>query len=116
MKPNLLLSVLMVATLTVADISAIAVAATQPNSLLGSAAPLAAAADQQIVITDSTRFVNVTDGSTVRFVVGDRSFNWSFQAGTPHVAPFDLDTIAPAGLLTHSVKVYVAANPLYYGG
>jgi hypothetical protein len=74
-----------------------------------------AAADQVIVITDATRHVNVTGGQTVRFVVGDRTFTWCFQNGSAHVIPFDLQTIAPQGLLHHAVTTYVADNPLYSG-
>jgi ABC-type amino acid transport substrate-binding protein len=90
-------------------------ATPQPRAFLGNAAPAQAAADQVIVINDATRYVNVTGGQTVRFVVGDRSFTWCFQNGNAHVIPFDLQTIAPQGLLNHRIVAYVADNPLYSG-
>lgn len=109
MTSKLLLPVLLATTL----VAGAAGAADQPAAFRGNAAPAQAAADQVIVITDATRHVNVTGGQTVRFVVGDRAFTWCFQNGTAHVIPFDLQTIAPQGLLNHRVTTYVADNPLY---
>jgi hypothetical protein len=80
----------------------------------GSAAAASASPDLTIVITDATHHVNVAGGSTVRFVVGGQSFTWTFQNGTGHVAPFDLEEIAPKGVLAHPVKTYVSDNQLYY--
>jgi hypothetical protein len=115
MKTKLLLSVLTTTLLACSSTAVIAYAATQPASFLGNAAPANLPVDQVIVIADSTRHVNVVGGSTVRFVVGEQSFNWSFQNGTAHVTPFDLATIAPKGLLNHPVTAYVSDNPLYQG-
>ena len=106
MKSPLLLTALLLTTLA-------AGAAEQPASFLGNAAPAQARADQVIVLTDATRFVNVTGGQTVRFVVGERSFAWTFENGTVHVALFDLARIAPKGVLNHCVTAYVADDPLY---
>lgn len=112
MNSKLLLPVL-IATTIAATVSTTAGAAPQPASFRGNTAPAQAAVDKVVVVTDSTRFVNVTGGSTVRFVVGERSFTWTFQNGSAHVVPFDLQQIAPQGLLTHAVTTYVADNPLY---
>jgi hypothetical protein len=111
MKTKLLLSVLIASTLAVAG--AAGAAAPQPLSFLGNAAPESAAVDQVIVITAATRHVNIVGGSTVRFVVGDKSFTWTFQNGTANVIPFDLARIAPPSLLKQPVVTYVSANPLY---
>jgi hypothetical protein len=111
MNTKLLLPVLTAMTLAAAGTTALA--AAQPFDFRGNAAPAQAAVDQVIVITDATRHVNVTGGSTVRFVVGERSFSWSFQNGSAHVIPFDLELIAPKGLLNHPVTAYVSDNPLY---
>lgn len=70
------------------------------------------AAERTIVILPETRWVNVTSGETIRFVVGDRSFTWNFQTGAT-VTAFDLNQVAPAGMLTRRIVVYVAINPLY---
>jgi Heavy-metal resistance protein CzcE len=109
-----LLSVLIATTLA-AGASGLAVAAEQPRAFLGKAAPEQAEAGRVIVITDATRYVNVSGGQTVRFVVGDRSFTWRFQSGIVHVTPFDLQKIAPQGVLNHRVTAYVADDPLYQG-
>ena len=111
MNTKLLLPVLTALTLAAASTSALAV--SQPAEFRGNAAPAQAPVDQVIVISDATRYVNVTGGSTVRFVVGERSFSWSFQNGSAHVIPFDLELIAPKGLLNHAVTAYVSDNPLY---
>jgi hypothetical protein len=111
MKSTLLLPVMLVTALA----AGVAGAAPQPRAFLGDAAPAQAAADRVIVITAATRYVNVTGGQTVRFVVGDRSFTWCFQNGNAHVIPFDLQMIAPQGLLNHRITTYVADNPLYLG-
>lgn len=81
------------------------------TDLLGTPAT-AASAQRLVTITPATRWVNVTSGETVRFVAGTRSFAWSFQSG-PTVSKFDLNLIAPPGMLTHPVTVYVAADPTY---
>lgn len=91
-----------------------AFASVTQEQLRGVAVPDQTPADQVIVLTDATHHVNVTGGSTVRFVVGDRAFTWNFQNGTANVIPFDLELIAPKGLLTHPVTAYVADNPLYH--
>lgn len=109
MNTKLLLSALFASTLA----AGAAAAADQPASFLGNPAPAQAAVDQVIVVKDGTRFVNVTGGQTVRFVVGDKSFTWTFENGTAHVVPFDLEKIAPQGVLSHRVTTYVADNPLY---
>jgi len=99
--------------MSLAAASTAALAAAQQSDFRGSAAPAQAQADQVIVVTDATRYVNVTGGSTVRFVVGGQSFTWCFQNGSAQVVPFDLQQIAPQGLLTHRVTAYVSDNPLY---
>jgi hypothetical protein len=111
MNTKLLLPLLIATTLAAAGAGA--GAAEQPASFRGNAAPAQAPVDQVIVLTDATRHVNVTGGQTVRFVVGDRSFTWCFQNGSAHVVPFDLEQIAPQGVLNHRVTAYVDDNPLY---
>lgn len=114
MKTKLLLPILLAATLSAAGGAASASDFEQPASFRGNAVPATAAVDQVIVITDATRHVNVTGGSTVRFVIGDQSFTWCFQNGTAHVIPFDLARIAPQGAIHHRVTTYVSDNPLYW--
>lgn len=85
-----------------------------PVRLLGDPAPVEAAT-QTIVIKPETKWVNVTGGDTVKFVVGDKSFAWLFNVATG-VRVFDLSRVAPPGVLNHPVDAYVAADPKYIGG
>jgi hypothetical protein len=110
MKTKLLLPVLTAITLAAAGT---AFAGVTQEQVRGAAASNQGPVDQVIVVTGATRHVNVTGGSTVRFVVGGQSFTWTFQNGTANVLPFDLQLIAPKGLLNHAVTTYVADNPLY---
>lgn len=82
------------------------------TDLIGEPAPPTAAATRTIEIQPGTRWVNVTGGEVVKFVVGDKSFVWSFD-GTPTSAGFNLNQIAPEGVLDHPVQGYLAPNPLY---
>ncbi|HEY8099494.1 MAG TPA: CzcE family metal-binding protein [Burkholderiaceae bacterium] len=71
------------------------------------------AATRTIVIHDNTRYVNVTGGEIIKFVVGDRAFAWNFD-NTQELAPFSLTLIAPPDVtFARDVTVYVAPNPLY---
>ncbi|MGZ3237321.1 MAG: CzcE family metal-binding protein [Burkholderiaceae bacterium] len=71
------------------------------------------AATRTIVIHDNTKYVNVTGGEIVRFIVGDRAFAWNFDSAQD-LAPFSLTVIAPPDVtFARDVTVYVAPNPLY---
>lgn len=74
-----------------------------------------ATSKRTIAITPSTTRLNVTDGETVTFAAEGKSFTWHV-AIAPNMTVFDLADIAPAGLATHAIKVYVAPNPAYFGG
>jgi hypothetical protein len=80
--------------------------------LLGEPAPVATVA-RTIVISPDTRWVNVTSGEIVKFVVGERAFVWHFNG--PDYLSFPLNRVAPQGILDRSVHAYVAPNPLYIG-
>jgi hypothetical protein len=79
--------------------------------LLGMPVP-ASSATQTVTITPDTRYVNVTGGDTVRFVTSNGEFGWAFDVG-PTVAVFDLNRVAPPGMLGRELPVYVEPNPLY---
>lgn len=108
MKTKLLIPTVVVLTLSVSACSSMN---QTPDSLIGEAAP-AAAADRTITITPNTKYVNVQGGQTVRFDVGGKTFTWDFDSAET-VAPFDLQQIAPPGLLNHPVTAIVSPNPLY---
>jgi hypothetical protein len=73
-----------------------------------------ASAGRVIVIDARTRYVNVTNGETVRFEVDGKRFTFSFDAWRNDDS-VDLSTIAPAGVMVPKVRVYIAQNPLYVG-
>lgn len=85
------------------------------NSALGT--PLhgqAVGVDRSIPLDSGTRWVNVTGGEKVRFVLGGQSFDWLFDThlSTP---VFDLSDIAPKGFIDRSLKVYVSPDPSSMG-
>jgi hypothetical protein len=110
MKSKSIMTALFGVAMSVSAISAMA-AITTPVKLLGDAAP-AAAAERTITITPNTKYVNVVGGQTVKFDVNGQTFAWSFD-GPETVSSFDLNRVAPAGVLDHPVTAYVAANPMY---
>jgi hypothetical protein len=74
-----------------------------------------ASASRTVKINPGTRYVNVTDGDTVRFDLGGgQSFTFTFDAWS-NIDSVDLATIAPAGVSVPKVRVYIAQNPLYVG-
>jgi len=66
------------------------------------------AADKMIVIKDGTRHINVFTNETVLFKTGDQMFAIKFD-GVKH--EYDLGSLAPDGMLSHKVRVYVTPNP-----
>jgi plastocyanin len=71
----------------------------------------AEAADRTIVVKPGAA-VNVTNGETVTFIVGEKSFTFHFQTYSS-TQSLPLAAIAPADVNAGSVRVYVAASPLY---
>lgn len=90
------------------------VARTSYVDLYGLPAP-AAAAVRTIVVGPDTRYVNVEGGEIIRFVANGREFGWHFLVART-VNSFDLNEVAPAGVLDHPVRAYVSPDPRYYGG
>ncbi len=70
------------------------------------------AADKMVVIKDTTKSVNVFENDTVLFKVGDKQFAIKFDGNNVY---YDLQTLAPPGVLDRKVKVYVAPNPKDHG-
>ena len=81
------------------------VRAEVPTPLLGDVVP-AANAQRTIVISASTRWVNVNEGEIVKFVT-DNGQSFAFNFDSPSVNSFDLQRVAPAGALDHPLAVYV---------
>jgi hypothetical protein len=108
------LAIVGVAALLVSGAAASLSQAAEPaTKLLGDPTPVAAG-ERVIVIQPGTKFVNVTGGEAVKFVVGDQTFAWDFDTAAQSVS-FDLSRIAPAGVVDHPVRVYLARNPDYSG-
>jgi hypothetical protein len=82
-----------------------------PVSARPSLAPSAAtpeAADMTVTITAKTKVVNVFENDTVLFKVGEAQFALKFDGNSVR---YNLETLAPPGVLTHRVTVYVSPNP-----
>ena len=75
--------------------------------------------DRTITLDAGTRWVNVTGGETVRFVLGGKGFSWRFDmyGSFSPVLVFELREIAPAGILgDRAIKVYVSPDPRQTSG
>ena len=75
------------------------------------AKPVAAtpeAASKMIPIEPGTKRVEVFVNETVLFVVGNRQFAIKFDGAA---TDYDLQKLAPPGMLTHKVRVHVSRNP-----
>lgn len=112
MKLKALFSAGLVLMLSAGGVAAIA-AGNRVDLLGDPASP--SAATRTIVIKPDTRYVNVTGGETVKFIAGDKSFAWNFNVAET-IFSFDLNQVAPPGVLDHEVKAYIAPNPLYIDG
>ena len=75
----------------------------------------ASSADRVIEVGPDTTTVNVMDGETVRFKVGDRSFTWTFEPTLLHTN-FGLSRIAPKDMDVHGVRVYCDPTPYERAG
>jgi len=73
------------------------------------------AAERTIVITPDTTYINVVGGETIKFAIGDKSFAWDFDGITEGYV-FNLNSAAPPGMLDHTVRAFVDANPKYPNG
>ena len=93
-------------------LASMAATAALPAKLLGAAAA-PEQAQRTVVITPTTRYVNVTEGDVVKFVANGTTFAWNFDS-PPGINSFELNRVAPAGALDHPVMVYVAINPDMY--
>jgi len=71
-------------------------------------------AQRTIVVHDHTRHVNVTNGETVQFDVKGQRFAFAFN-NWPNKDVVDLSVIAPDGVMTPNVRVYIAPDPMSRG-
>ncbi|MFZ6724064.1 CzcE family metal-binding protein [Undibacterium sp. MH2W] len=113
MKTNSLLLAVMagVIAITTNIASAQDTSSTQRLDLLGDPAAVSEA-QRTIVITPDTKYVSVTGGETVKFIVGEKSFAWRFDVAMT-VSAFELGQVAPAGLINQKVVAYITPDPMY---
>jgi hypothetical protein len=102
---------LLLSILTMVLVSCTSIGGEPPLDLLGNPAAVGTG-EKTIVITPQTRHVNVTGGEIIDFKVGDKAFAWHFFVAST-VSAFDLQRVAPPGMLNHSVIAYVAPDPRY---
>jgi len=102
------LRLLLAATLLTGTALAANAQTAAPDFFLGTAIA-ASEGRRTIEIGPGTRWVNVLQYESVRFVVGGQSFGWRFDG--PGSRGMDLQSIAPAGLVTRSIRVYVQHVP-----
>ena len=79
-----------------------------PGYLLGTSVPVATAT-RTVTLASETRWVNVAQGENVRFIVGAAEFGWRFDG--PGARSFNLQSVAPAGVLGRSVTAFVTSAP-----
>jgi heavy-metal resistance protein CzcE len=96
-----------VAALALGSTALAANAATNPKFIAELTSP--ASVTRTIVIGPDTRWVNVTQGERVKFVVSGQEFAIAFDGAAE---PVNLMRVAPAGMLDHRVNAYVTDNPL----
>ena len=117
MKPKLVVLTVIAMTLGFVNLSA---SAFMPGGPTGEVVPLSGAT-RTIPINAKTKYVNVTAHETVKFVAGGNAFALKFSGSSATTfafvpSVFDLAQLAPTGVLSHKVTVYVAPDPLYTSG
>ena len=95
-----------VAALTLSAASLAVTASVTEADMLGKPAQ-ASAAQRTISIDPKTRWITVERGEIVNFVANGREFAWDFDG---MYSSFDLNRIAPDGVLDRRLKVYVWPN------
>src|SRR5438876_415237 len=95
-----------VAALILSAASLAAIASVTEADMFGKPAQ-ASAAQRTISIDPKTRWVAVERGEVVKFVSNGQEFAWAFNGLS---SSFDLDRIAPSGVLDRHLKVYIWPN------
>lgn len=95
-----------IAMLTLSAASLTTNAKITEADLLGNAAQ-PSTAQRTIVIDNKTKWITVKHDEVVRFLSNGQEFAWTFKGMS---SSFDLNKIAPAGVLDRSLRVYVWPN------
>lgn len=88
--------------------AALAGSAFGQSTEFGSSVPLSHPHDRQITIKPGAKYVNVTRGECVEFVLDGKPFAWNFDIWD--TGNFDLARIAPNEAAAAGVRVYVGPN------
>lgn len=79
----------------------------------GNAVPVSGK-QRTIELQPGTRYLNIEQGQTLKFIVQGKAFAWNFDTfGTP---VFNLAEIAPKDVDVGNVKVYISPDRTYAGG
>jgi hypothetical protein len=109
MKPRIRIAVASLGLMGAFAAAPLALAGQAHEESLPEAVHRGGLVDRTIVIDGTTKWINVTEGETIRFLVGGKSFAWVFDS---YDQGADLKKLAPKGMLgDRPVKVYVAADP-----
>ena len=82
-------------------------------TLNGDPLPADGPVDQVVKVDSNTRWVNVLQTESVRFVVGSTTFAWRFPIDK---AAVNLKDIAPSGAIDRDLYVYLAPDNLTSSG
>lgn len=107
MKPRIRIVVTSLGLMSALAAAPLALAG-QPHESLPKSAHIGGPVNRTIVLDDRIKSINVNEGETVLFVVGQKSFAWLFDRFDNGG---DLSQMAPKGMLNHSVKVFVGGVP-----
>jgi hypothetical protein len=83
------------------------------STLLGDPLPADAPVEKVVKIDANTRWVNVLQNESVKFVVGSTTFAWRFPTD---MAAVNLKDIAPSGAIDRDLYVYLAPDNLTTSG
>src|SRR5258706_15700351 len=83
------------------------------ETLRGEPTPADSPVDKVVNIGANTRWVNVVQNDSVKFIVGGTTFAWHFPIDKNAV---NLKEIAPPGTVDRNLYVYIAPDPAYLHG
>ena len=83
------------------------------NTLNGDPLPADSAVNKVVRIDANTKWVNVLQNESVKFVAGNTTFAWRFPTD---MAAVNLKDIAPPGAIDRDLYVYIAPDNLSTSG
>jgi hypothetical protein len=83
------------------------------DTLLGDPLPADSAVNKVVKIDANTKWVNVLQNESVKFVTGSTTFSWRFPTDA---AAVNLKDIAPPGAIDRDLYVYLAPDNLSTSG